>query len=191
MKSAAKYGVKAGAFILVLSAIMILFVIVAFVPCMLPGEGTIIGGIKVSVTIALFIAMFVLSLPVAIALPAYFFEKGKPWHCALYGYKKGLKIWGKIFCLGLLVLILEVVLMFILYMPSLTMISSYHAATLSQMNGDTVLFPGGFSFWYFCVLFGTHYLLSIIMWIGNASYAYLYASIKSDEIEEAKNLYKI
>lgn len=191
LKASLKYSGKAALIYLVVFAMATLFGALSAVPFMFGGEGRLILGIKLLVSVVMIIALMVLVLPFNIALPAMIFEKGKPSKAAWYGYKKGMKIWGKVFCLNLLIGIFGIFIMFVLSMPSLTMISSFNAATLSQMNGDSVHLPAGFNVWYVIVLFITYYLFSFMFWIQSVPYCYLYASIKHDEIEEAKNKYKI
>jgi len=188
-KSSFKYAWKAFKFFMIMFAIAIVASLLIAAPLLIPGEGMILMGIKVSISMILIIATIVLSLPLGISMPAVFLEKGKFIHNIIYGYKKGLKIWSKVFCMNLLVSILEFFLMFVLAMPCLAMISSHHAATLSILNGDTVNIPSTFGFWLVVIVFLTYYLFTFIIWIGPAAFSYLYASVKCDEIEEAKNLY--
>lgn len=191
LKSSLKYSGKIAAIYAVVLVLSFVFGMLSVVPFLFGGEGNFILGIKLLVSLVVIVALLVFALPLNIALPAMIFEKGKPAKTAWYGYKKGLKIWGKVFCLNLLIGILGMFIMFVLSMPSLTMISSFNAATLSQMNGDSVQLPAGFNMWYVIVLFITYYLFSFMFWIQSVPYCYLYASIKHDEIEEAKNQYKI
>ncbi len=188
-KSSLKYAWKAFLFFMIMFAFAIVASLLIAAPFLIPGEGIVLMTIKIAISMILIIAAIVLSLPLGISMPAVFLEKGKILRNVIYGYKKGLKIWGKVFCMNLLVSILEFFLMFVLAMPCLAMISSHHAATMSMLNGDTVNIPSTFSFWLIVIVFLTYYLYTFIIWIGPAAFSYLFASVQSDEIEEAKNQY--
>lgn len=191
LKSSVKYGIKCGVFYLCLALIVIVFETIAFVPFFIPTEGRMYLAIKLGVLLAVLLALFFVIVPCAFSMQAIFLEEGKAYKNAVYGFKKGLKYWGKSFCLALLIGLLEMLLIFVLSLPSLSMAQCYQAATLSQLNGDAVVIPTGFNFWYLVVLFVTSCLISFIAWIGPTSFAYLYASMKTDEKEQANNLYAI
>ena len=188
-KSSLKYAGKAFWFYLVTVIIVQICSMIAVLPFVFGGEGTIFEVLKIGVFAVVMSLTLIFALPLSVALPAMFLEKGKARRNAFYGYRKGLRIWGKVFCLSILIAILQLFLIFVLSMPFVTMVSSYHAATQSQLYGDAVHLPGGFGVWYAICLFVTSYLYTFLLWLQTVPFAYLYASIKSDEIEEAKNQY--
>lgn len=193
LKASVKYAFKAFCFYLIPLAILFVygFISIFILTKQLMAEGAVFPWLTLGIIAVIFIVIIVLYLPLYIAMPAMFLEKGKPVKNAINGYKKGLKIWGKIFCMALLLTLLVGSIYFVLSMPALTMISCYRAATYSIFNGDAVTIPSGFAFWYAVILFLTYYLLFFVLWLTHTPLCYLYASIKSDEIEEAKDQYKI
>lgn len=191
LKSSLKYSCKSGLFYVVAVCFVLFFSFLSAVPFLFGGEGNIILGAKVFASFLVITILAILALPLNVAFPALIFEKVSALKAGWKGYKKGLKIWGKVFCLNLLISLLGIFIMFVLAMPSLSMISCYNAATLSEVNGDAVHLPLGFNVWYVLILFLTFYLFTFFMWIETVPYCYLYASIKHDELEEAKNQFKI
>lgn len=192
LKFSAKYGVKAFCFYLIPLFIVLAFSTVSHYALMKNiANGAVFPWLTLGIVILIVIALLVFALPLSIALPAMYLEKGNAFKNCLYGYKKGIKSWGKVFCLSLLLVMLVGLIDFVLLMPALSMISCYHAATDSILNGDAVTMPSGFHFWYAIVLFVSYFILFFVSWVSHTPFCYLYASIKSDELEEAKNQYKI
>lgn len=188
-KIAAKYGLKFFCYSLAVGLLVVLSCLIVICPLLIPTEGDIFGYIKVGISAILLMLFIFFALPLSLAVPAMYLEKGKAVKCAFLGYKRGLKKWSKVFCLSVLISVLCISVMFILSLPSIVMINSYYAATWSEMNGDPVSFPAGFHFWYFVVLFITNFLYSFTLWIQTVPFAYLYASVKSDESQSVKYEY--
>lgn len=186
LKSAVKYSVKGAVFFCITFLIGVICGYIAMSPIFINVEGNVMFFIKLGAVAFLYLAIIVFALPFAISLPSIYLEKGGAFKNALKGYKRGLKIWGKLFCMALLLTLLIIFIMFVLSMPSIILINSYHAATLSQLNGDPVTMPLGFNLWYIVVLFITFYLNTFTLWLSQVPYCYLYASVRSDE-KEAKN----
>lgn len=188
-KIAVKYALKYYCYSLLLGIVGMAIGVIITTPVLIPSDGNALLFAKIGITVVLMVAFIVLCLPFNISQPAIYLCKGKFFAAICYGYKKGMKIIGKIFCLSFLVGMLCFVIMMVLAFPSVIMINSYYSATLSQMNGDFVSMPSGFGLWYYLILFVTCYLYTFTIWIQSVPFAYLYASIKSDEKEEKKNSY--
>lgn len=181
-KISAKYGMKYFCYSVVIAFIGFVLVLISLSPLFIPTEGVIFGYMKVVFAAILFIVVVIgFAVPINLSIPALFLEKGTAAKAAISGFKKGMKMWSKSFCLSLLIALLCGTVMFVLSLPSLVMINGYYAATFSQMSGDAVSFPSGFHFWYFVVLLITGYLYTFTFWIQSVPFAYLYASAKSDE----------
>lgn len=191
LKYSLKYTQKFIVYYIVTGFIGSLLGLLPVLPLFIPTEGNLYLGFKLAGCVILFIIVIILALPFAISLPSMYFEKGNAFKNVVYGYKKGFKIIGKIFGLGILLMILIYTLLGVLALPSITLVSSYRAATLSVLNGDAANMPSGYGFWYAVVLFVTCYLASFVIWLSNAVYCYLYASMKVDEVEQANNKYAI
>ena len=186
IKAATKYSVKGAVFFCITFMIGVLWGYIAMLPLFINKDVNVMFFIKLGVAAFLYLAIFVFALPLTISLPSIYLEKGGAFKNALKGYKRGLKIWGKLFFMALLLILLVIFIMFVLSMPSIILINSYHAATLSQLSGDAVNLPSGFNIWYIVVLFITSYLYTFTLWLSHVPYCYLYASVRSDE-KEAKN----
>lgn len=191
LKYSLKYTQKFIVYYIVTGFIGSVLGLLPVLPLFIPTEGILYLGLKLAGCAVLFIIVIILALPFAISLPAMYFEKGNAFKNAVYGYKKGFKMIGKIFGLGVLLMILGYTLLGILALPSITLVNTYRAATLSVLNGDAANMPSGYGFWYAVVLFVTCYLASFWIWLSDAVYCYLYASMKVDEAEQANNKYAI
>lgn len=188
-KISAKYGLKFLGFLAAFCAMFVFVAALCVAPLFIKTEGTALMVTKVGVSMAMYIVLLVCVLPLQISICSIFLRKGKMWENAWYGYKMGFKVWGKLFCLFLLIGILVMSVMYVLSMPATIMVNAYYAATFSQMSGDAIHLPAGFQFWYFVVLLLTSYLYTFTFWVRSVPYAYMYAAVKSDEKEEAKNSY--
>lgn len=191
LRSSMGYGCKYFCFEAVFLIVYSFLAALSVVPLLLGGEGTVFMILKFGGFAVIAALLFVSVLPLSISEPAIFLEKGKLFRNAFNGYKKGMKVWGKIFCLALLLSIFVMLMMLVISLPSVIMINGFKAATLSQVNGDAVHMPGGFQIWYAIVLLITYYIFTFLFWVQKVPFCYLYSAIKSDERAEAKNQYAI
>lgn len=188
-KIAAKYGLKIFCLAVVVFAIGFVCGFASVTPMLINTEGQVFLYLRIAITIILFVSIIVLAIPFNLSIPAMFLNKGKALKLAWRGYRQGLKIWGKVFCLSLLISLLGAFIMFVLVMPAIVMVSCYQSATLSQLYGDAATLPAGFHLLYFIVLVLSVYLMTFTTWVQIASFCYLYAAVKCDEKEEKKNDY--
>jgi len=184
-RSSLRYAGRYAVFYIALAVICPIAALICFVPLIIPTEGTLLGVAKIALFMILIIAYFVALIPVPMTIPSLFLEKKKTLQAVIYGYKKGWKMWNKLFGMTLLLFIVRMLAVTILVCPGIVMIAARFSASDSAMQGDVIQIPSHFELLFVVILLITQYLMTFLTWLDCMSYNYLYAAMKSDEREQA------
>lgn len=134
-----------------------------------------------------FIATIVLLVPYNMVLPTIMFGKGGFFKSLYKGYTLGMKKWGKVFALSLVVTIIVNVVSALLLSPAIIFSMIQYSASVSMFNGDAVNLPDNFILWTSVILFLSSFMSLILMWIQRIPFVYQYVSFVVDEKTEKEN----
>lgn len=180
-KSSLRYSVKYLVYVCCTAVAGMIGGALCVAPLMVPTEGMMLGAGKIAVSMFLFIGLVVACVPLYMVLPSIYFEKKRLVPAATYGYKRGMKMWSKLFGMSIVIGIIEWLLLAILICPAVVMAAANFSATTSALQGDVIDLPRNFGLWFIIILIITQYLASFLFWISIMPFNYLYASMKSDE----------
>lgn len=134
-----------------------------------------------------FIIAVILTVPYNMVLPTVMLGKKGFFKSLFKGYALGMKKWGKIFALSLVVTIIVDVVSLLLLSPAIIFSMIQYSASVSMLNGDAVNLPDNFILWVSVILFLSSFMSLILMWVQRIPFVYQYVSFVVDEKTEKEN----
>lgn len=138
-------------------------------------------------TVLAVLAVIVLTVPYNMVLPNIMLGKGGFFKSLFNGYALGMKKWGKVFALSLVVSIIVNVVSSLLLSPALIFSMIQYSASYSVLNGDAVNLPNNFGIWASVILFLSSFMSLILLWLEKMPFVYLYTSFVVDEKNEKES----
>lgn len=129
--------------------------------------------------------LFLLIIPLYMAMNVLVFEKQGIIKGLIKGYVLGWRKWARIFAMEIMISVLVCILSVFLLSPAYVIALTQHSATLSRLQGDAVNIPEWFPFLTIGILFISSFILSIITFTRFIPHALLYATIKCEEKQDA------
>jgi|GEM_PF-2011883 len=133
-------------------------------------------------------ALLALLVPLAQCLPHALLLPQNVLSAAVLGYKRGWEKWMRVFTLLVIVGVAVVVLSSLLLTPAAVISFVETNALLSELEGDAVDLPSGFSVAVPVILLCSALLyVGLVCWLQLLPQAFLFGSIKADADERAAN----